>query len=621
MFGIDHLMWEKQLDTVRLLPGEAMDRRQRNVKYLMELKTENLLFHYYWEAGLNGSMGFTVSDMHGGWDAITSHIRGTFTAHWLSAAALTYAETGDEQLRAKADYIVSEIRRCQEANGGEWAFPIPPKYIYGVKAGRYYWAPLYVCHKVLMGMLDMYLHAGNQTAMTVIEGCYEWFAHFKEETSRDELSGMMDRQETGGMMEFWADLYAVTQDPKHLEMMRFFERPALFEPLYEGKDVLTNMHANTTIPEIHGAARAYEVTGEERYRVIVQNYWDWAVTKRGMYATGGQTSGEVWTPPMRQSARLGDKNQEHCVVYNMIRLADYLFRWTGKVEYLDYIERNIYNGLFAQGHVECWDDKSGLIAYYLPLRAGGRKNWGSRTQDFWCCHCTLVQANARAREFYYYRKADTLVVGQYLPSVYEGEIAGTKVSVSQSFTDLGGSCNTINETSLTIWERPNYQSVDFAVKTEQPARFTIRFRIPWWIKGEFVCRVDGEDVPFTVEDGFACVTRQWKDDKVTVVMGKAITCWPLADEPDTVAFLDGPVVLAGLIGEERTLYGDKEHPEEIIHPHDERMWGMWQQTYKTYNQPVGFYLKPLYMVGNEQYTVYFPIRRGDPACSTHSYKR
>ena len=128
---------------------------------------------------------------------------------------------------------------------------------------------------------------------------------------------MMDIEETGGIMELWADLYAVTKDPKHLELMKRYERPKLTTPLSLGKDVLTNMHANTTIPEIHGCARAYEVTGEDRYRKIVENYWDFAVAKRGTFATGGQTNGEIWTPMLKQSARLSELNQEHCTVYNL----------------------------------------------------------------------------------------------------------------------------------------------------------------------------------------------------------------------------------------------------------------------------------------------------------------
>jgi len=77
-------------------------------------------------------------------------------------------------------------------------------------------------------------------------------------------------------------------------------------PLLAGEDVLTNMHANTTIPEVLGAARAWEVTGDDRWRAIVEAYWHSAVTARGYFATGGQTCGEIWTPPHEQAARLAE---------------------------------------------------------------------------------------------------------------------------------------------------------------------------------------------------------------------------------------------------------------------------------------------------------------------------
>lgn len=99
--------------------------------------------------------------------------------------------------------------------------------------------------------------------------------------------------------------------------------------MLENRDALTNWHANTTIPEAQGAARAWEVTGGDRLRAIVEAYWDWAVTRRGTYVTGGPTCGEIWSPPFEQAAGLGDKNQEHCTVSNMVRLAEYLWRWTG----------------------------------------------------------------------------------------------------------------------------------------------------------------------------------------------------------------------------------------------------------------------------------------------------
>ncbi len=61
--------------------------------------------------------------------------------------------------------------------------------------------------------------------------------------------------ETGGMLEVWADLYGVTGKQEHLDLIQRYERRRLFERLLAGEDPLTNRHANTTIPEAHGAAR------------------------------------------------------------------------------------------------------------------------------------------------------------------------------------------------------------------------------------------------------------------------------------------------------------------------------------------------------------------------------
>lgn len=511
---------------------------------------------------------------------------------------------------------MEEIKKCQTLNGGQWAFPIPADYIEGVKQGRSFWAPFYVCHKVMMGLLDVYQYMDNPVALDIINHASDWFVDFIGRTTREQLTEMMDIQETGGIMELWADLYGVTGVQKYLDLMRAFERPALFEPLLEGKDVLTNMHANSTIPEAHGAARAYEVTGEERYRKIVENYWDWAVTKRGMYATGGQTCGEVWTPPMRQSARLGEQNQEHCTVYNMIRLADYLYRWIGKAEYADYIERNILNGLYAQGYwkareLDCLCDPTppdfGLVAYYLPLHAGAQKKWGSKTDHFWCCHCTLVQANSRLREFIWYRHSNSITLAQYIPSDLTEEIDGKSVHIQLRNTDLCGSCNRVNETALNIWERPSCYAYDLTIEAEESCTFELKVRIPWWIAGKAECTVNGETVDVCERDGYLVLNRCWQADTMHLVFPKTITCWPLTDEPETAAFLDGPVVLAGLVDEERTLYGDIHHPETLLKPHCERAWSEWTADWKTTGQPVNFYLKPIAQIGREHYTVYFPI--------------
>ncbi len=602
---------------VNLLEGEALARRDRNRSYMMSLTVDNLLLSHRLEAGLI-HLPYMPENIHKGWDSPISEIRGTVAGHWLSAAARIFSETGDMELKSRADFIVSEIARCQKEHLNGWAFPIPEKYLYWLKRGKRVWAPQYVCHKNMMGLLDMHTFAGNQEAMDILLKCADWFYNFTNDISREQMNEMMEFEETGGIMEHWANLYALTGNDRHLELMKRYERPLLFEPLYRGEDVLTNMHANTTIPEVHGAARAYEVTGEERYRRIVENYWKLVVNRRGMYATGGQTSGEVWTPMDKQSARLGELNQEHCTVYNMMRLSEYLLRWTGKAEYADYWERNLYNGIFAQGY---WKGRNifmagdpitpetGLVAYYLPLTAGSRKKWGSETEHFWCCHNTLMQANANHREGIFYAHEGGVTVCQYMPSKLEATHSGVTVKIEQSFDMRTGELFRIRPVEGQAHSRPRDIQVCFKINAEAPVEFTLKLRIPWWLKEEMKCFVNGNEVKWDNDGkGFACISKAWHNDHVRVVLPKGLTCWPLPDSPDTVAFMDGPVVLAGLVEEERMLYGDIDNPDTLLIPDDELQWLSWTNGWKTVNQPIGWKFKPLYEIGNETYTVYFPVK-------------
>lgn len=633
MEQITKAQWKSLIRETKLLDSEAKKKQQQDIQYLMEISAENLLLPYYIEAGMAGNLAGGVKNAHGGWDNPLSQIRGTFTGHWLSAAARLWDETRDVQLKTKADNIVSEIAKCQQKNGNGWAFSIPEKYLYGIRHGQHFWAPQYVCHKTMMGLLDMYLFAENDEALRILKGCADWFISFVENLTGEQMENMMDLEETGGMMELWADLYDTTGEKQYRRLMEFYERKRLTEPLLQGKDVLTNMHANTTIPEIHGCARAYEVTGEKRYLDIVKCYWDQAVTARGMFATGGQTDGEVWTAPGRQAARRSRRNQEHCVVYNMIRLADYLFRFTGEAKYLDYMELNRENGLFAQGfwskrrpaQGDGYEPDIGLIAYYLPLAAGGKKTWGSRFGDFWCCHGTLVQANARYREYIFYQKADCVTVAQYQPAVVHMGWQGSEVKMTLQYENVTGETIKITENATAYGKRPDFLRMKMSIEAEKVVNGSIRFRIPWWSRGKIHIWRNGQKCEWEHEGeetgignaeepetyGFARVDGAWKQDELVIEIPKGLYAWPLADEPDTVAFLDGPVLLAGLISEERMLYGNVKKPESMLAADHERQWEAWMPGYRTVCQPVNFRLKPIKEIGNEIYTVYFPVKHQD----------
>lgn len=611
--------------SVRLRDMELARRRRENYQYLMSLDSDNLLINFRLEAGLYTSNQLP-ENVHGGWETPFCQLRGHFLGHWLSAAAMYYAATGDMQIKAKADAIVSELARCQVENGGEWVGPIPEKYLYWIARRKNVWAPQYNMHKIIMGLLDMYEFSGNEQALEIVKKLSKWYLRWVRQYDRETFDNILDI-ETGGMLEVWVQLYSFTKDPEHLELVDAYYRSRLFDALLEGKDVLTNMHANTTIPEVMGAARAYEVLGDEKWLRIVQAYWNKAVRERGSYVTGGQTCGEIWTPMQKFSARLGDKNQEHCTVYNMMRVADFLFRVTGESEYMDYYELNLYNGIMSQGYwrgshtngQEMTTPDTGLVTYFQPLRGGARKGWGSRTNDFFCCHGTLVQANAHMTGGLYYQDEQNIYVCQYFNSDADLQIAGTPVTVQQRIDTLSGSnhmsswstgSQKIREQAAKYGSRPDVICDNVMIGCEHECEFTLKLRVPSWARGNVVVLLNGEAYEHHATAGeFLSLHRVWKNDTVTIVLPMTIEAYPLPDMPDVAGFRYGPMTLAGLCSEERTLYGNIENPAAFFTPDNEREWGAWKPTFRLRNQPVGMRFVPLKEIGYETYTVYFPIRK------------
>ena len=54
---------------------------------------------------------------------------------------------------------------------------------------------------------------------------------------------------------------------------------------------------------------------------------------------------------------------------------------------------------------------------------------------------------------------------------------------------------------------------------------------------------------------------------------------------------------------------DASHPEQILVHDNEREWGSWKSTFRTQGQERGIRFIPLYEVGYEPYSIYFPIRQ------------
>lgn len=589
--------------SVKILPGVFRERMDVNRQYLLELDTNCLLQNFYLEAGII-LPGLQVVDnpetanLHWGWEAPTCQLRGHFLGHWISAAAKLIAADGEPELRVKLDKIVSELARCQELNGGEWVGSIPEKYFTRLIKNQYIWSPQYVMHKTIVGLSDAYIYAGNTQALDILSHLSDWYITWTEKAAETNPHAVYAGEEAG-MLEVWAQLYQLTKDEKYLTLAKRYADAGLFRKLKEGKDSLTNCHANASIPFTHGAAKMYEITGDSDWLEVIKLFWKAAVTDRGMFSTTGMNAGEFWVPPHMQGHFLGSSDQEFCTVYNMVRTASYLLKYTGEAQYADYIERALYNGFLAQQNAQ-----TGMPAYFLPLGAGSRKKWGTKTRDFWCCHGTMVQAQTLYPELVWFTDGDKITAAQYIPSEFTAEMNGANVTVSQTtgmkYYNDQAFFDEKDDGQMSRW------LLKFSVKCDKPVRFTLSLRVPEWAKGVEL-EVNGKNTAAPVKDGWLDITADWQNDSVQVFFPSELRAETLPDMPELMSVVDGPIVLAGIIGSDCGITGADKLNEQFM-PQMEHTYGTfpWRQnSWRTRNQPQSVMFRPLYEVTDEEYTVYF----------------
>ena len=599
---------------VKVTGGVFRDRMNVDKRYLLELDSQCLLQNFYLEAGiimpgLQMVPDPTKANLHWGWEAPVCQLRGHFLGHWLSAAAAFIATDGDSDLKVKLDFIVSELARCQELNGGKWVGSIPQKYMNRLARPEYIWSPQYTMHKTVMGLVDAYRYAGNKQALEIVDKLADWYVNWVDEMTKVDPQ-IAYKGEQGGMLEEWAELYSITGNSKYLKLIDAYKDHQIYKRLEKGGDAFSDDHTNASIPVSHGSARLSEILDDkeqkEYYRKVTERFWEEAVDKRGMLATTGANAGEFWIPPHKMAQYIGDNDQEFCTVYNMVRLADYLFRWTGDKKYSDYIESAIYNGFLTQQN-----KFTGMPTYFLPLKAGSKKKWGSKRNDFWCCHGTMVQSPTLYPSLIYYidEEEKSITVAQYIPSRADVKLGNDSIVISQT-TDMMSYNNQVFFDDHAGGEKTRW-SIRFDISGSGDEAFSVKLRIPSWSASEPKAVVSKGDAVCSIENDHILIKADKPADiSVNVLFDAKVKALPLDDQPELAALVDGPIVLAGLTDKDRGFVysGDVSNAlyQRTEHTYTTYVWK--QNTYITKDQPENFEMIPLYEVTDEAYTVYFTLK-------------
>ncbi len=99
---------EFPLSDVKLLDGPFKHAQDLNIHVLLEYDVDRLIAPFRKEAGLPEK-----AKLYPNWAGLDGHLGG----HYLSALAMNYASTGNAECKMRMEYMLSELKDCQEANG------------------------------------------------------------------------------------------------------------------------------------------------------------------------------------------------------------------------------------------------------------------------------------------------------------------------------------------------------------------------------------------------------------------------------------------------------------------------------------------------------------------------
>jgi len=556
------------LSDVRLTGGPLKNAQALDAEYLLKLDPDRMFFYLRQRAGLKPK----AEEGYGGWDGAGRQLTGHIAGHYLSAISYMWAATGDQRFKDRVDYVVNEFKEVQDAQGDGYigALMATAPRVRGtnnaaagtnsaasgtnapvrrrnnqalvdgkirfedlsrgvIQSGGFdlngMWSPWYVEHKIFAGLRDAYRLTGNRTALDVEVKFAGWVDGILSPLTPEQIQRML-ATEFGGMNEVMADLYADTGDPRWLKATGYFEHHAIIDPLAKRDDILGGKHGNTNIPKVLGDLMRYVYAGDKTDGDAARFFWDQVVYHHS-FATGGHGHDEYFGPPDKLNNIVDGRDDESCNVYNMLKMTRVLFALHPDDKYAEFQERALFNHVLAS-----IDPQDGRTCYMVPVGHGVTHEYQDMFESFTCCVGTGMENHALHGYGIYYESGDKLWVNFYTPSTASWKTAGATLNVQTDFPEGG------------------YVSIKVSVPAKK--NFTLALRRPSWAGDQFVVAVNGKlQRKLPPPGNYVEVNRTWKDgDTVELTLPKQLHKEALPDNPDRVALMWGPLVLAGDLGPE-----------------------------------------------------------------------
>ena len=336
------------LEKVTLLDGPFKIAMDTNIKLLLQYDVDRLLTPFIRQSGLSKvttSKYYQWEKSHptfSNWGLSSWSLEGHVGGHYLTALALAYSAERDESIKAtlkqRLDYMIEVLKDCQQAYdenttglkgflGGQpinqiWTGLYNGNLTDFKKYGG--WVPLYCEHKVLAGLRDAWLYAGNAEAKTLYQNMCNWAVNVVSKLTTSQMQDILG-WEHGGVNETLADAYRIFGDKKYLDAAKKYSHQTMISGMQTlNKSFLDSKHANTQVPKYIGFERIYQEElrdggsiSTDSYQKAAHNFWEDLVQNRTV-CIGGNSVSEHFLPADKSEQYISNLDgPESCNSNNM----------------------------------------------------------------------------------------------------------------------------------------------------------------------------------------------------------------------------------------------------------------------------------------------------------------
>ena len=301
------------------------------------------------------------------------------------------------------------------------------------------------------------------------------------------------------------------------------------------------------------------LTGNDSLRRAIDKIWENMVEKK-LYVQGsigakpdGERFGGNYELPNSTAYN------ETCAAIANVYWNQRMFLLHGDAKYIDVLEKSLYNGLisgvgldgksfFYRNAMEVINDTANHDGKGNGFTDGKVEAQRSGWFECSCCPTNLVRLLPSIPGYMYAQKQDLLYINLFINSSADLSIHNNPVSISQ------------------VNNYPWDGNLVFNISPKKEDAFSVLIRIPGWAQNQAVpsslykyadksnskvsIKVNGNNIPCVIENGYAVIKRKWKKGDVVTVdlpmeVRKVVCNEKVKDNIGKVALQRGPLMYCG----------------------------------------------------------------------------